>query len=445
MFRSNWFDFEAWQGAGLAISSTTSVEAVKMYDAVVSQFIGWYDDPAVGGLMGAVKRMRAADPDFILGNSFALSMSPGNYFDGDSPLRTQIDALEATAEQQRGSITEREYRHAMATVASAKMDWGRATGLWEAILAEAPNDVHALKMAFFTYFYGGRRDELFGMVERAYKAQEKEDKLKAGVHWSLMHAQYGFVLQEADRFKEAEVYVKRGLAADRRDGWAAHSMAHICEMSGRFEEGARFLDQEEEGGWARANHLASHNHWHRGLFHLAQGEWEGALGVFDRHLEPNFTSNRALYGLADASSLLQRMLFVLPENRSSSFETCDVEKRFKAVFEVARDHLDGHDLGYTDAHLLATLTERLCSALVEYSREQYEKAAETMESIRREHWAIGGSNAQRDVFNQLHLAAAVRSGRAEHKRVLKELTEEREALAEGDKWLLRKVVVVREG
>ena len=37
MFRSNWFDFEAWQGAGLAISSTTSVEAVKMYDAVVSQ------------------------------------------------------------------------------------------------------------------------------------------------------------------------------------------------------------------------------------------------------------------------------------------------------------------------------------------------------------------------------------------------------------------------
>mgnify|MGYP002649573673 CR=1 FL=1 len=402
-------------------------------------------------------------------------MSPGNYFDGDSPLRTQIDALEATAEQQRGSITEREYRHAMATVASAKMDWGRATGLWEAILAEAPNDVHALKMAFFTYFYGGRRDELFAMVERAYKAQEREDKYRAGVHWSLMHAQYGFVLQEADRFKEAEVYVRRGLAADRRDGWAAHSMAHICEMSGRFEEGARFLDQEEEGGWARANHLASHNHWHRGLFHLALGEWEGALGVFDRHLEPNFTSNRALYGLADASSLLQRMLFVLPENRSSSFEACDVEKRFKAVFEVARDHLDGHDLGYTDAHLvmaalgsghpaeaaqvvegltgsklaelhpkLATLTERLCSALVDYSREQYEKAAETMESIRREHWAIGGSNAQRDVFNQLHLAAAVRSGRAEHKRVLKELTEEREALAEGDKWLLRKVVV-REG
>lgn len=37
MFRTQWQDFEAWKGSGLPISSTSSVEAVKMYDAVVSQ------------------------------------------------------------------------------------------------------------------------------------------------------------------------------------------------------------------------------------------------------------------------------------------------------------------------------------------------------------------------------------------------------------------------
>lgn len=162
-------------------------------------------------------------------------MSPGSYFD-NGPLTAKIDDLERTAKKLKDSLTDREYRHALATVASAKMDWSTATGHWEAILADHPNDVHALKMAFFTHFYVGQRKELYDMVERSYKAQERSGRYQSSVHFPLMHAYYGFTLQEQDRFKEAEVYAKKGLEADDRDGWATHTMAHICEMSGRFDE-----------------------------------------------------------------------------------------------------------------------------------------------------------------------------------------------------------------
>lgn len=202
---------------------------------------------------------------------------------------------------------------------------------------------------------------------------------------------------------------------------------------------------------------------------MALGDFEGALELFDTHLAPNA---RFIYGVADAASLLQRLLFIHPGNRTT-FSVEDLERRFKGIFESGvRDSLDAHDLGYTDAHLLmaalgsgkgleatelveslatsklaelhpqlAALTRKLCSAITDFSREAYERATETMNSVRSEYCAIGGSNAQRDVFAQLHLASAVRSSRPEHKTLLRELMEEREARAEGDKWLLRKVVV----
>ena len=37
MYRSNWFGFDEWKGQGLPISSTASSEAVKLYDAAVTQ------------------------------------------------------------------------------------------------------------------------------------------------------------------------------------------------------------------------------------------------------------------------------------------------------------------------------------------------------------------------------------------------------------------------
>lgn len=44
--------------------STPSNEAAKLYDAAVSQFVGWYDDAQLGGLGETINRMLSADTEF---------------------------------------------------------------------------------------------------------------------------------------------------------------------------------------------------------------------------------------------------------------------------------------------------------------------------------------------------------------------------------------------
>lgn len=48
----------------MPIESTASNEAAKMYDSAVTQLVCWYDDPNVGGMDNAIKKMLEADPNF---------------------------------------------------------------------------------------------------------------------------------------------------------------------------------------------------------------------------------------------------------------------------------------------------------------------------------------------------------------------------------------------
>src|SRR5699024_9787215 len=117
----------------------------------------------------------------------------------------------------------------------------------------------------------------FAMVEQMY---EQFQKRKKAVHADLMHSYYGFVLQENGRYQEAEKYAKLSLEVNLWDGWATHTMAHICEMSGRFEEGLQFM-ASRSSLWTKANHLGCHNYWHQSLFNVATGDFNGAIDIFD--------------------------------------------------------------------------------------------------------------------------------------------------------------------
>ena len=52
---------------GLPIKSTTSNEAIKLYDCALTQYVGWYDDPQEDhGLGGTLGRMNESDPNFSM-------------------------------------------------------------------------------------------------------------------------------------------------------------------------------------------------------------------------------------------------------------------------------------------------------------------------------------------------------------------------------------------
>ncbi|CAE1330601.1 unnamed protein product [Acanthosepion pharaonis] len=69
---SVWRDKQAWEALKLPLS-TPSDEACKMFDATVTQYVGWYDDDSVGGIEGSISKMMSADPSFIF---VTFSFSP---------------------------------------------------------------------------------------------------------------------------------------------------------------------------------------------------------------------------------------------------------------------------------------------------------------------------------------------------------------------------------
>lgn len=54
---------QEWKNDDVPIGTQSNL-AAKMYDAAVSQYIGWYDDPSLGGLENTLKKLSEADPQF---------------------------------------------------------------------------------------------------------------------------------------------------------------------------------------------------------------------------------------------------------------------------------------------------------------------------------------------------------------------------------------------
>lgn len=95
---NSFFAAKDWRAEGLAIGSTVSDEAVKLYDAAITQvshpllssldfncfdlqLIGWFDDPNMGGLPNTIDNMVSADPDFgLFSRLFRSTLTKYNQF-----------------------------------------------------------------------------------------------------------------------------------------------------------------------------------------------------------------------------------------------------------------------------------------------------------------------------------------------------------------------------
>ncbi|XP_078576467.1 tetratricopeptide repeat protein 38-like [Branchiostoma floridae x Branchiostoma japonicum] len=121
-----------------------------MYDAVVTQYIGWYDDDSVGGLKGAMEKMNQEDPDFVMGKVVSSWFQLGRKsIRRDENLRKYVEDLVRSG--QGDNCTYREKQHVEAIRLLAERDTPGACNVWENILVEHPTDILALKLAHMSY------------------------------------------------------------------------------------------------------------------------------------------------------------------------------------------------------------------------------------------------------------------------------------------------------
>jgi tetratricopeptide (TPR) repeat protein len=416
---------------GLAIS-TSSAEAAAAMDSAVASFLNFRLDAREH-----LSRCLAADPEFGLAHCLK------GYF--AMLLYKQASVAQAaesarTARPLVAKATARERAHVEALEAWAAGDLDRTLATWEAILADHPTDVLAMRLAHYKYFWLGRRRDMMASVERVLPQWDHD---LAG--WGAILSCRCFAHEECGDYATAEVAGRAAVELDPADLWATHAVAHVMEMQDRHDEGIAWLGGLERH-WAGANNLLHHLWWHRALFHLERREFDEVLALYDRRFrdlnsplaqaQPDFHID-----VQNAASMLFRLErhgvgvgdrwielgdkaekrigdcrspFTLPHWLMALAATgrYDAARR---MLDAMRSFSRGSD---TIAPVVGDVAVPIGEAVLAHRQGKYSRAVELMRPVLEDMHRLGGSHAQHDVLNQLFLDAAVKAQRADDVRLI---------------------------
>ncbi|XP_078383776.1 tetratricopeptide repeat protein 38-like [Oculina patagonica] len=376
--------------------------------------------------------MLEADPEFLMGHVLASEFQ----------IKDSTAAIHSLAAKQE--VTNRERLHVEAAKQLSAGNITKAQDIWDDIVVAYPTDIFAVKMLSDFGIFFGPKDRIRDTLARVFPHWKEETPL-----YGYLFGMHAFGLEETNFYREAEKQARKGLELIPKDTWATHALAHVMEMEGRQDEGIEFMSKTRDD-WAPCESLASHNFWHWALYYVEKGDYEGALNIFDTEIMPRCKENKT-FQLSDGSSLLYRL----------KFEGVDVGDRWEQLCRYWEGHADDHFLAFTDSHMLMStlgaknedLTMKLldslrkyvrdgsgpnceisrdvglavCEAFVEADKGNFDKAVEILKPLRYKVELLGGSRAQRDVYELFLINAAMQSQRKEDHQFVRCLIAERKA------------------
>ncbi|OXB80245.1 UNVERIFIED_CONTAM: hypothetical protein H355_009965, partial [Colinus virginianus] len=360
-------------------------------------------------------------------------------------LASAMNAMMSLSRSQ--PLTEREKLHVLALDAFASGRLPKACDVWEQILHSHPTDLLALKFSQDTYFYLGYHIQMRDSVAAVFPFWTPEVPLS-----SYVKGYYSFGLMETNFFDRAEKLAREALDINRTDAWSVHTIAHVNEMKAEVEKGLAFM-KETEDNWKGSDVLSAHNYWHWALYFIEKGEYEAALTIYDNHIAPRLLLSGSMLDIVDSSSMLYRL----------HLEGVKLGNRWDSVLKCSKKRTKDHVLLFNDVHvlmsslgakdqkttdeLLTTLQELakvpcenhelslapsiglpLCQAFVEFENGNCDKAVDLLYPIRYQLIQLGGSNAQRDVFSQLLIHAALNCKSQAKQNLAKCLLRERDVM-----------------
>jgi tetratricopeptide (TPR) repeat protein len=396
------------------------------FDQATGEYLGWIGDP-VATLAAAVEH----EPDFALGHVLIGAL---RLLGGEPGHSEGVQTALTAARRNEAKLGDWERAHIAALDAWARDDIRRGAAIWEDILIDHPRDIWALRFAHDTYFYLGDAGNLRDSIARVLPAWSESDPL-----YGFLLGMHAFGLEEVGDFRQAEVKGRMAVEHNPADTWAVHAVAHVLEMEGRTIEGIGWYGDLKQH-WVKAAGLAVHQWWHLALYLIERGRPEEALALYDAELRK--TGSGAILDLVDAAALLWRLRLA----------GVDIGNRWQELAPHWYGHIGEHVLVFNDVHIALTAglagdrsaearlaqsldgyvagnkgTNRgisaevgrdLIAAIAAFAAGNFERAVELMLPIRYQVRRIGGSNAQRDLFNQTLIAAAINADRLPLARAL---------------------------
>jgi tetratricopeptide (TPR) repeat protein len=403
----------------LPLSTNSSVAAERYVQGI---------DLVLSGNVGAEERLEDAlqsDEGFALAHAALASLD----------LRwRRFESAIAHAEAARtlaSGTSRREQQHVAVITSMIDGRGAEALRLATEHLDIFPSDAYILQQ-----YIGMRRG--VGCLELNAAILDKIEALEPayGDDWFYAGTR-SFQLHELNRFDESRRYAELSLSGNPRNGNAAHNMAHCFYETADYVAGIDFLRDWIVGYHPDAPHY-SHLNWHKALFDLTQGRYQDSYDVYRETIRPSVLM-QDIGGLgpplADATSLFWRYrLYGSPLEQAADWTEVD---QFAVVTAA------GPRSPFYDAHcalsFAATGNDRAMNALIDamrtaadgghavtrevalplvlgieaFGRGAYAETIAQIEPIFDDLVRIGGSQAQRMVFEETLLRAYMLAERPE--------------------------------
>jgi hypothetical protein len=414
--------------------ATNTPDAAEAYDRGARSFVAWRAD-AVSHLDAAIE----ADPDFAMPKLLKAWILHAARTYKFSPV---VQSLLADAEPLLADASPRERALAGSVRTAQQGDLQGGVAILETYLANAPRDIVAHRLAQFELFWSGESKWMRDIAERAAPAWDQS--IPDFAHFQAVRA---FSNEEAGDYETAEHAGRDAVAREPESAWGAHAVAHTLVMQGRVDEGAEFM-KALSGNWAKANQIAHHNWWHLCLFLIERGEYDRILELLDTKVRN--PESPLVKAMPDATIDLQNVASLL---KRLELRGVDVGDRWNTIAEICAGRVADHANPFSSAHdamtlaavgrydLVDSLVEDMhrfgeghgvvgavtrtigapvAEAMAAHRRGDYDRVIDLMWPVRRDLHQVGGSHAQRDVFFQVLVDAAMRAGRKTETRLLLE-------------------------
>ena len=314
--------------------------------------------------------------------------------------------------------------------------WVRALGEWldgrpsgaiaamERILADHPTDTLSAKVSHAIRFILGDGVGMRASIENVLAAHKGHDLegYVLGCH--------AFTLEETGEYDAAEAAGLRGLELAGDDAWGLHAVAHVYDMTARPDNGIALIENNCSA-WDHCNNFRYHVWWHKALLHMDRGELDIVLGLYDTQIRADKTDDYR--DIANATSILMRL----------ELEGVSVGNRWAELADFAQGRTDDGCVVFADLHYMLALTNagrtEACKAmstrfaidatqpgemsarvadpgkaalrgLNAFAEGRYGDAFADLTAARPTMQTIGGSHAQRDVFERMTIDAGLRAG-----------------------------------
>lgn len=382
-------------------------------------------DDFVGGFLGYEERMLGilaaadADPGSCLANAYAGWL----WMFLESPAAPgRAAGYLARAERAAAGATRREQLAAALLRDWAGGDVVGATRHADAILAESPRDLAALKLHQYLDFNRGLCPEMLRVALGA---------LPAAADVAQLHGMLAFAYEQCHLLADAEAAARRALAMLPREPWAQHALAHVMLTAGRVTEGIGFLESTSDTWAGLTSFMYTHNWWHLAVFYISEGRFADALAVYDQHVwarDRSYSQDQigavsllarlelAGQPVGDRWTALGEYLRVRRGDTVEPFLTlqylyglaraglAEADELCAAVARRAREAPAPLRAAWADVALPAA------RGLLAHARGDYAGARRELGPTLARMLEVGGSHAQRDLFQQLYLDSLVRSG-----------------------------------